>query len=176
MDFLLLTEYTMQITFACNGENKHLINCDVQKISIGCRHYKNRGVKPTFDISWYSCSSDCSASKIGKKGHQYSALNVIKLCWYQINRFLLSWWKDYLSNPQYVWAPSPGWHQLGWWSLQLAEEPRRQGTLIQMSGNKDAFNKCKKCLVFQLLTLMIQTYPNNTSTWMDMINCKHLPV
>lgn len=33
----------------------------------------------------------------------------------------------YLSSPQCVWAPSLGWHQLVWWSLQLGEEPGRCG-------------------------------------------------
>ncbi len=35
--------------------------------------------KPTFDISWYSCSSDCSASKGIKKAHRYNVFHAIKL-------------------------------------------------------------------------------------------------
>lgn len=33
----------------------------------------------------------------------------------------------YLNSPQCVWAPSLGWHQPVWWSLQLVEEPGRCG-------------------------------------------------
>lgn len=57
-----------------------------------------------------------------------------------------------LSSPQYVSAPSLGWHQLVWWSPQLGEGPGRQETMIQTFGNEEASIK---------FTFVLYIYPRD---------------
>lgn len=63
----------------------------------------------------------------------------------------------YQSSPQCVWAPSLGWHQLGWWSPQLGEEPGRQVTMIQTCDNKEKLSITSHSLV------CLPFYPHNSN-------------
>lgn len=62
------------------------------------------------------------------------ALGIILKYW---TCFYLSWYQCvYLSSPQCVWAPSLGWHQLGWWSPQPEEEPGRRWRTMTLQTHK----------------------------------------
>lgn len=55
------------------------------------------------------------------------------ISWYQSDRLCVCGrGRVNLSSPQCVWAPSLGWHQPGWWSPQLGEEPGRQKTMFRI--------------------------------------------